>query len=62
MSPVDGVGINNPKLPVDRAVTEGRVPDRTPEQVPELHEVDCPAGCSGSTAGARRRESARPPR
>ena len=43
MSPVDGVGINNPKLPVDRAVTEGRVPDRTPEQVPELHEVDCPA-------------------
>jgi NADH:ubiquinone oxidoreductase subunit E len=43
MSPVDGVGINNPKLPVDRAVTEGRVPDRTPEQTPELHEVDCPA-------------------
>ncbi len=43
MSPVDGVGINNPKLPVDRAVTEGRVPDRTPEQIPELHEVDCPA-------------------
>lgn len=29
-------------LPVDPAVTEGRVPDRTPEQVPELHEVDCP--------------------
>jgi NADH-quinone oxidoreductase subunit E len=43
MSPVDGVGINNPNLPVDRAVTEGRVPDRTPEQIPELHEVDCPA-------------------
>ncbi len=43
MSPVDGVGINNPKLPVDRAVTEGRVPDRTPEGIPELHEVDCPA-------------------
>lgn len=42
MSPVDGPGIVNPNLPVDRAVTEGRVPDRTPEQVPELHEVDCP--------------------
>jgi NADH:ubiquinone oxidoreductase subunit E len=43
MSPVDGVGINNPNLPVDRAVTEGRIPDRTPEGIPELHEVDCPA-------------------
>jgi NADH:ubiquinone oxidoreductase subunit E len=43
MSPVDGRGIVNPDLPVDRAVTEGRVPDRTHEQVPELHEVDCPA-------------------
>ncbi|HKT83328.1 MAG TPA: NAD(P)H-dependent oxidoreductase subunit E [Solirubrobacterales bacterium] len=43
MSPVDGPGIVNPKLPVDRAVTEGRVPDRTPEAIPELHEVDCPA-------------------
>jgi NADH:ubiquinone oxidoreductase subunit E len=43
MSPVDGVGINNPNLPVDRAVSEGRVPGRAPEQVPELHEVDCPA-------------------
>ncbi len=43
MSPVDGFGINNPELPVDRAVSEGRVPDRTPERVPELHEVDCPA-------------------
>jgi NADH-quinone oxidoreductase subunit E len=31
------------KLPVDRALTEGRVPDRTPQGVPELHEVDCPA-------------------
>jgi NADH-quinone oxidoreductase subunit E len=30
------------RLPVDPAVSEGRVPDRTPEQVPELHEVDCP--------------------
>jgi NADH:ubiquinone oxidoreductase subunit E len=43
MSPVDGPGIVNPDLPVDRAVTEGRVPDRSPEQIPELHEVDCPA-------------------
>jgi NADH:ubiquinone oxidoreductase subunit E len=43
MSPVDGQGIVNPNLPVDRAVTEGRVPDRTSEQIPELHEVDCPA-------------------
>ena len=42
MSPVDGIGIDNPDLPVDRAVTEGRVPDRASEQVPELHEVDCP--------------------
>jgi NADH-quinone oxidoreductase subunit E len=42
MSPVDGPGIVNPNLPVDRAVTEGRVPDRSSEQVPELHEVDCP--------------------
>jgi NADH-quinone oxidoreductase subunit E len=29
-------------LPIDIALTRGRVPDRTPEQVPELHEVDCP--------------------
>jgi len=43
VSPVDGFGISNPKLPVDRAVSEGRVPDRTPERIPELHEVDCPA-------------------
>jgi NADH-quinone oxidoreductase subunit E len=43
VSPVDGFGISNPDLPVDRAVSEGRVPDRTPERVPELHEVDCPA-------------------
>jgi NADH-quinone oxidoreductase subunit E len=43
MSPVDGAGIVNPNLPVDPAVTEGRVPDRSPEQIPELHEVDCPA-------------------
>jgi NADH:ubiquinone oxidoreductase subunit E len=42
VTPVDGPGIVNPDLPVDPAVTEGRVPDRTPEEVPELHEVDCP--------------------
>jgi NADH:ubiquinone oxidoreductase subunit E len=29
-------------LPVDPAVTEGRLPERSPEAVPELHEVDCP--------------------
>lgn len=43
MSPVDGAGINNPNLPVDQAVREGRVPDRREEEIPELHEVDCPA-------------------
>jgi NADH-quinone oxidoreductase subunit E len=42
MSPVDGAGSSNPNLPVDRAVTEGRVPDRASEGVPELHEVGCP--------------------
>ncbi len=31
-----------PELPVDPAVSEGRVPDRAPEQIPELHEVGCP--------------------
>ncbi len=29
-------------FPVDPAVSKGRVPDRSPEQIPELHEVDCP--------------------
>jgi NADH-quinone oxidoreductase subunit E len=29
-------------FPVDPAVSEGRVPDRASEGVPELHEVDCP--------------------
>ena len=43
MSPVDGPGIFNPNLPVDQAVTEGRVPPRREEQIPELHEVGCPA-------------------
>jgi NADH-quinone oxidoreductase subunit E len=30
-------------FPVDRAVSEGRVPDRASEGIPELHEVDCPS-------------------
>jgi NADH-quinone oxidoreductase subunit E len=42
MSPVDGAGSSNPRLPVDVAVTAGRVPDRASEGVPELHEVGCP--------------------
>jgi NADH:ubiquinone oxidoreductase subunit E len=42
MSPVDGPGISNPNLPVDPAVREGRVPGRAEEEIPELHEVDCP--------------------
>jgi NADH-quinone oxidoreductase subunit E len=42
MSPVDGAGMSNPNLPVDPAVREGRVPDRSSEEIPELHEVDCP--------------------
>jgi NADH-quinone oxidoreductase subunit E len=29
-------------LPVDAALVEGRVPDRRQEEIPELHEVDCP--------------------
>ena len=42
MSPVDGRGIFNPNLPVDQAVTEGRAPQRSAQEIPELHEVDCP--------------------
>jgi NADH:ubiquinone oxidoreductase subunit E len=30
------------ELPVDKALVEGRVPGRSPEQIPELHEVGCP--------------------
>ncbi len=40
MSPENGNG----GLPVDEALTSGRVPDRSPEPVPELHEVGCPDG------------------
>jgi NADH-quinone oxidoreductase subunit E len=43
VSPVDGAGSSNPNLPVDLAVTEGRVPDRASEGIPEIHEVGCPA-------------------
>ncbi|HEU5061637.1 MAG TPA: NAD(P)H-dependent oxidoreductase subunit E [Solirubrobacterales bacterium] len=43
MSPVDGAGAFNPNLPVDQAVNQGRVPGRAEEEIPELHEVDCPA-------------------
>jgi NADH-quinone oxidoreductase subunit E len=32
----------NGNLPVDRALTEGRVPGRAEQGIPELHEVDCP--------------------
>ncbi|HWO46650.1 MAG TPA: NAD(P)H-dependent oxidoreductase subunit E, partial [Solirubrobacterales bacterium] len=42
MSPVDGPGLDNPNLPVDAAVREGRVPGRAEEEIPELHDVDCP--------------------
>jgi len=31
------------ELPVDPAVSAGRVPERSSAEVPELHEVDCPA-------------------
>jgi NADH-quinone oxidoreductase subunit E len=30
-------------FPVDQAISKGRVPERSPEAIPELHEVDCPA-------------------
>jgi NADH:ubiquinone oxidoreductase subunit E len=43
MSPVDGPGIENPNLPVDVALTEGRALEGAPQGVPELHEVECPA-------------------
>jgi NADH:ubiquinone oxidoreductase subunit E len=31
------------ELPVDPAVNEGRIPDRSSEGVPEIHEVGCPS-------------------
>jgi NADH-quinone oxidoreductase subunit E len=42
VSPVDGPGISSADLPVDRAVTEGRVPQADAEQIPQLVDVDCP--------------------
>jgi NADH:ubiquinone oxidoreductase subunit E len=42
VSPGDGPGAGNPHQPVDQAVTEGREPSRSPQEIPELHEVDCP--------------------
>ncbi len=47
MSPVDGPGIINPNLPVDEALSSGRVPDRSPQAIPELHEVGCPPELRG---------------
>jgi NADH-quinone oxidoreductase subunit E len=41
MSPDRGNG--HPALPVDPALVDGRVPARSPEAIPELHEVGCPA-------------------
>jgi NADH:ubiquinone oxidoreductase subunit E len=43
MSPDSGSdGRDARGLPVDPALTEGRVPRRGWEEIPELHEVDCP--------------------
>jgi NADH-quinone oxidoreductase subunit E len=43
MSPERGFDAPTPEsLPVDPAVSKGRVPERPPEAIPELHEVDCP--------------------
>ena len=41
VSAVDGAGAASDAAGRP-ALTEGRVPDRAPEEVPELHEVDCP--------------------
>jgi len=38
---------NGSQLPVDQALTEGRVPRADPEQVPQLSEVDCPPDLRG---------------
>jgi NADH-quinone oxidoreductase subunit E len=45
MSPETERGFEAPNphhLPVDPSVSRGRVPDRSEEEIPELHEVDCP--------------------
>jgi NADH-quinone oxidoreductase subunit E len=44
-SDMDPAGLPRPgaaELPVDLALTEGRVPGRAEEEIPELHEVECP--------------------
>lgn len=33
---------DRPGLPADLALVEGRAPERPPEEIPELHQVDCP--------------------
>jgi NADH:ubiquinone oxidoreductase subunit E len=43
MSPEDGFDALSPtQLPVDQALTRGRTPGAASEEIPELHEVDCP--------------------
>ena len=46
MSPVDGAGSSNPNLPVDRALTEGRVPDRASEGDPGAARSRLPGGAA----------------
>ena len=43
MSPESGFkAADEHSLPVDPSLVDGRVPDRSPEEIPELHEVGCP--------------------
>ena len=63
MSPVDGAGVSNPNLPVDRAVTEGRVPDRTPGGDPGAARSRLPGGAARADRdadGAATRTANRP--
>jgi NADH-quinone oxidoreductase subunit E len=39
---MNGLAPDEGHLPVDRALITGREPGRSPEEVPELHEVGCP--------------------
>ena len=44
MSPESGFKAPDAQsLPVDPSLVDGRIPDRSSEGIPELHEVDCPA-------------------
>ena len=52
MSPVDGAGSSNPNLPVDRAVTEGRVPGRASEGVPGAARSRLPGGAARADRAA----------